>query len=130
MERSTIEDEIARLAKLEKEISHTWEGKKAIASFVTIPSEQFMLCKEYYENGLAHLKMKRRFWSQFRDNSFDKNSLNKVQETLNDWLMTGWAYFGMKEHKEQAEQAIEEFEMFKRMFEVTPKKKTRRGGRK
>ena len=131
MERSTIETEIARLALLEAEVSGTWKQKIAFEELFHLhDNERFALCKEYHEYALAHLKMKQRFWSQFRDNSFDKKSLSKIQETLNDWLTAGWAYFGMEGHKEQARQAIEEFAMFKKMFEVTPKKKTRRGGRK
>jgi uncharacterized protein YutD len=94
------------------------------------PSKQYTLAKEYHETNIKYLKTKRRFWSQHRDNSMDKNALEKLQEDMADWITNGWAYLGMENHKQQNKDIKEEFIMFKLMFENTPKKERRKQSKK
>lgn len=61
--------------------------------------------------------------------------MDTMIEAMNDWLLSGWAYFGMEEHTQQAKDAKDEFEFYKTMTSrcgvIQDKKKpTRRGGKK
>jgi hypothetical protein len=130
---ATINGEIKRLGALLEREEDVWRRKLLIGMLVNMeenPSEQYTLAKKYHETNIKYLKTKRKFWSQHRDNSMDKNALEKLQEDMSDWITTGWAYLGMEEHEQQNKDIKEEFVMFKLMFENTPKKEKRKKNKK
>jgi len=93
------------------------------------------LMKEYYKNLFKFLDKKIEFFNYYKNNEFPKNFIDTMNEALNDWLLSGWAYIGMKEHTQQAKDAKDEFEFYKRVISFCgviqdKKKPTRRGGKK
>ncbi len=125
---TAINGEIKRLGNLLEAEENLWIRKQIIE--LIQPNERFTLAKNYHETASKYLKTKRRFWSQHRDNSMDKDALEKLQEEMADWITNGWAYLGMEEHEEQSEDVKQEFQMFKLMFENTPKKQKRKKNKK
>mgnify|MGYP003630936706 FL=1 len=126
----TINAEITRLGGVLERHELQWESKRLHGEMGKVLTgeypDSFKVCEDYYSSGISYLKTKRRFWSQHRDNSMDKNGLEKLQEGMDEWLTNGWAYFGMEHYREETENIKEEFQMFKLMFENTPKKEARK----
>ncbi len=128
-----INGEIQRLGNLLEAQENLWRRRQIIEMLKPIKSttnENFTAAKNFHETNIKYLKTKRRFWSQHRDNSMDKNALEKLQEEMAEWITNGWSYLGMEEHEEQNENVKEEFQMFKLMFENTPKKQKRKKNKK
>jgi|TARA_R110000744_G_scaffold11660_1_gene35313 hypothetical protein len=128
-----INGEIQRLGVLLEQHEQKWEVKKFMGSLVNMeenPSKDYTLAKEYHETNIRYIKTKRRFWSQYRDNSMDKNALDKLQEDMTDWITNVWAYLGMSQHEEQNKRIKEEFKLFKLIFENAPKKEKRKRNKK
>jgi len=133
---AAINQEIKRLGNLLEAQENLWIRKQTgmivslIAGIKSPSKDTFTLAKNFHETNIKYLKTKRRFWSQHRDNSMDKDALEKLQEEMAEWITNGWAYLGMEEHEEQNENVKEEFQMFKLMFENTPKKQKRKKNKK
>ena len=125
---TAINGEIKRLGNLLEAEEKLWIKRQIIE--LIQPNERFTLAKNFHETNIKYLKTKRRFWSQHRDNSMDKDALEKLQEDMSEWITNGWAYLGMEEHEEQNEDIKKEFQMFKLMFENTPKKQKRKKNKK
>jgi hypothetical protein len=128
-----INGEIQRLGNLLEAQENLWRRRQIIEMLKPIKSttnENFTAAKNFHETNIKYLKTKRRFWSQHRDNSMDKDALEKLQEEMAEWITNGWSYLGMEEHEEQNENVKEEFQMFKLMFENTPKKQKRKKNKK
>jgi len=98
-------------------------------------NEKFNLSNEYYKTAFIYLDKKIEFFNYLKNKEFPKNFIDTMNETMNDWLLSGWAYLGMEEHNKQAKDAKNEFEFYKIMISrcgvIQDKKKpTRRGGKK
>lgn len=125
--RETMNGEITRLGELLGTTERNWEMKKFIGSLANMeetPSEQYTKCKNYYISAIHHLKQKICFWTQYRESSFDEDALVKIQESLDEWITNGWNYLGMEGHRAEAENAKEESQLFRLMYETTPKEMT------
>jgi len=141
---AAINGEIKRLGDLLEMVEDRWNQRQTLwkhrriiemllnanAEGIPTSTSKYTLAKNFYETNIKYLKTKRRFWSQHRDNSMDKDALEKLQEEMAEWITNGWAYLGMEEHEEQNENVKEEFQMFKLMFENTPKKQKRKKNKK
>jgi len=98
-------------------------------------NEKFNLSNEYYKTAFIYLDKKIEFFNYLKNKEFPKNFIDTMNETMNDWLLSGWAYFGMEEHNKQAKDAKDEFEFYKAIISRSgviqdKKKPTRRGGKK
>ena len=122
LSNENINQEITRLGELLDKQETTYQLKLFMSNLVPTKSKQAKECLSYYEILIDFLKYKRRFWSQHRDNSMDKNALDMIQEKLDLWLDIRWKYLGMKYVKEESADAKEEFIIFKLIYQNTPKK--------
>mgnify|MGYP003672029953 CR=1 FL=1 len=131
--------EIARVTKLREDAQETAIGKMAMVHMWDLTSggaERSVRMKEcvcYYETLDLFLAQKLRLWGQIKNEMLDANMLEKLQETMTDYLDACWKYMGMERLAEDTETSKAEFDMFKRLcayFPIKPKKKTRRGGKK
>ena len=144
MEGWKIDFEIQRLINLKERQMKTWSEKQLTAKMVLMLlmpddeclEEQNNLMNEYYKNSIIYINKKIKFFNCFKNNNeFPKNFIDTMNETMNDWLLSGWAYLGMEEHKQEAEAAKYEFQFYKTVISrggvIQDKKKpTRRGGKK
>jgi len=128
-----INQEIKRISELlEKQELH-WETQKLIGSLANMeenPSPQYTICKKYYTTAIEYLKVKRKFWSQFRDRSMDKNALDNIQGLMDDWYRYSLDYLGQEDIINSSKLAKEEFQMFKAMYNYCPKKQRRKNKKK
>ena len=122
----TINDEITRLGELLDTHEARYNLKLMIANIVPEKSIQVKTCLNYYEMCVDFLKCKRRFWSQYRDKSMDKNALDILQDKMDLWLQSSWNYLGMEEVEQQSKTSKEEFQLFKLMYNTSPKKTRRK----
>lgn len=96
-------------------------------------SEQGQKCFNYYTQGIEYIGIKIAFWEGVEKQILPHNMLEQLQEYMTEWLENAWAYFGMEDFKAQGDDAKEEYEFFKIICAIVPKKvkkKTRRGGKK
>jgi hypothetical protein len=125
--------EIGRLGQLLVDTEATWATKKFMGSLVNMeqnPSEQYTKCKKYYETGIEYIKAKRKFWSQFRDKSMDKNALDNIQGLMDEWFTNGLDYLGQENIRERSKTIKDEFQLFKLLFTMCPKKDRRKKTKK
>jgi len=125
--------EIKRLGELLVDTEARWATKKFIGSLANMeqnPSEQYTKCKKYYETGIEYIKAKRKFWSQFRDKSMDKNALDNIQGLMDDWFTNGLDYLGQENIRERSKEMKDEFQLFKLLFTMCPKKQRRKKTKK
>ena len=139
-----IENEIKRINELKNRQMATYVEKNTFIMIAYLSSNdeeknKIMLKKkdfdEYYENAFTFLDIKIEFFNYVKRKEFPKNFIEVMNEKLNDWLLSGWKYLGMEEHKKQADDAKTEFEFYKAMINRCgviqyKKKPTRRGGKK
>lgn len=88
--------------------------------------------ERYYKSVEMFMRCKIKFWEQFNAHQLDANILEKINETMTDFLEAGWEYLGQADIREESERAKDEYDMFKKMFDTGGrkiKKKTRRGGK-
>ena len=121
----SINGEITRLGKILDSQQIRYLTKITIASMIGDKSKS-KTCLEYYEISIDYIKSKRRFWSQYRDKSMDKNALDIIQDKMDLWLQKAWEYLGMEQIEKDSKDAKEEFQLFKLMYESTPKKTRRK----
>ena len=72
-------------------------------------------------------------WNQFINYAKDENMLDRINESMDNWLQKGWLYFGQEHIQSESKNAMDEFKMFKFMMTSIPnktKKPRRRGGKK
>jgi len=120
-----INGEITRLGQILDRHQIRYLTKITIASMIPDKSKS-KTCLGYYEISIDYLKCKRRFWSQYRDKSMDKNALDIIQDKMDLWLQKAWEYLGMEQIEKDSKDAKEEFQLFKLMYESTPKKTRRK----
>jgi len=134
-----IDIEIQDIINLKETQLEVLQGRKIVLMMMEslTPNEEakINLMKEYYKNLFKFLDKKIEFFNYYKNNEFPKNFIDTMNEALNDWLLSGWAYIGMKEHTQQAKDAKDEFEFYKRVISFCgviqdKKKPTRRGGKK
>ena len=95
--------------------------------------EQKKIHDEHYTAVILYMETKIRAWQQFINYEKDENILDKLNETMDEWLQKGWHYFGQKHIVEESKNAIDEYNMFKKLLNQIPnkpKKPRRRGGKK
>ena len=125
--------EIKRLGELLVDTETRWATKKFMGSLVNMeenPTDAYTKCKKYYETGIEYIKAKRKFWSQFRDKSMDKNALDNIQGLMDEWFVNGLDYLGQENIKERSKEIKEEFKLFKQLFTMCPKKERRKKTKK
>jgi len=120
-----INGEITRLGEILDSHQMRYLTKITIASMIPDKSKS-KTCLGYYEICIDYVKCKRRFWSQYRDKSMDKNALDIIQDKMDLWLQKAWEYLGMEQIEKDSKDAKEEFQLFKLMYESTPKKTRRK----
>ncbi len=120
-----INGEITRLGQILDRHQIRYLTKITIASMIPDKSKS-KTCLGYYEICIDYVKCKRRFWSQYRDKSMDKNALDIIQDKMDLWLQKAWEYLGMEQIEKDSKDAKEEFQLFKLMYESTPKKTRRK----
>jgi len=134
-----IDIEIQDIINLKETQLEVLQGRKIVLMMMEslTPNEEakINLMKEYYINLFKFLDKKIEFFNYYKNNEFPKNFIDTMNEALNDWLLSGWAYIGMKEHTQQAKDAKDEFEFYKRVISFCgviqdKKKPVRRGGKK
>tara|TARA_R100000900_G_scaffold65304_1_gene52014 strand:+ start:427 stop:891 length:465 start_codon:yes stop_codon:yes gene_type:complete len=80
-------------------------------------------CDNYYKALDKYLHAKIMFWTGAIDRNMKKGMKEKLQETMAEWLETGWAYLGQEHIEEESDAAKKEFEFMKIMCEqYTPKR--------
>jgi len=136
-----IDIEIQNIINLKETQMEVLQGRNIVLMMMESsfgkPNEEakINLMKEYFKNLFKFLDKKIEFFNYYKNNEFPKNFIDTMNEALNDWLLSVWAYIGMKEHKKQAKYAKDEFEFYKRVISLCgviqdKKKPTRRGGKK
>jgi len=133
--------EIERLTNLKKENTNIFAERNVTLMMMNLlmPNDEYRkeksnLITEYYKNLFKFLDTKIEFWKYVKLGKFPKNFIDTLNETMNDWLLSGWEYIGMENHRENAKQAKDEFQFFKTIINrcgvIQDKKKpTRRGGK-
>ena len=129
--RKTYVTEKNRIFKLRCDTKKTFQEKSIminIASSLNIPKSQLMIdCENYYNASDNYLKYKIEFWDGCIQSEIHPYLLPKLQETMAEWLETGWAYLGQEDIKQQSDDAKDEFKFMKRVCNhLTPKHKARR----
>jgi hypothetical protein len=142
MSTTAINSEIARLESLRASQRETIETKLMMINFLEmmgkITDEQKQkkeVVENFYKCSDTHITHKIKFWTQYKTGEMEADMLTKMNETMTEWIESGWAYLGMEDFKEQSDNVKDEYNMFKVMFERCKikepvKKKTRRGGKK
>lgn len=95
--------------------------------------KQKKLHDDHYNAVILYIETKIAAWTQFINYEKDENILDRINETMDDWLQKGWLYLGQENINAESKNAIEEFHMFKTLLTRIPnkpKKPTRRGGKK
>ncbi len=89
---------------------------------------------QHYKACIKFCETKCKAWQEFINYEKEPETLNEVNEAMDDWLQKGWLYLGQDLIVEQSQNAIEEYNMFKILLNLIPtkqaKKPTRRGGKK
>tara|TARA_R110001632_G_scaffold99743_1_gene206584 strand:- start:412 stop:891 length:480 start_codon:yes stop_codon:yes gene_type:complete len=133
--------EIARIEKLREDARDTNMSKSLrLMMLVAVGAEltdehkkKNEVMNEYYRSVEAHLTQKIKVWEQIEVRLVDANLMDKLNETMTEWLEATWAYFGMEDVRKDSDGAMEEYKMFKdtvREICEVKKKKTRRAGKK
>ena len=89
--------------------------------------------EDYYNAVNKHIQVKIIAWEQFINYAKDENILDRLNESMDEWLQKSWLYLGQEDIQEESKNAIDEFAMFKRLLTQVPnktKKPRRRGGKK
>jgi len=145
--RNRIDDEIARIIKLKQNMLITRESRlKQIKIAQTMTellynkvemkiykdkiAETKLLINAHYDTTQRWCDIKIKAWGQIFDNRKDKNMLDKINEAMDDWLQSSWAYFGQADIIEESKNAKDEYEMFKIILATVKNKPSRRGGKK
>jgi len=136
--RSLWVEEAARMTILLNKTTDSYTAEKLFLLVATpkLTDEQKKLALvkcEWRRATLNFTRTKIRAWEQLYNNAKDPHLLDQLNEHMDEWLQTSWAFLGQENIKEQSEDAKAEFEMFKTLLYLTddkPKKKTRRGGKK
>ena len=141
MLNNKADEEIERLTNLKKGAINTFAERNVHLMMMNLlmPNDEYLkekrnLITEYHKNLFKFLDTKIEFWKYVKLGKFPKNFIDTLNETMNDWLLSGWEYIGMKNHREDAKGAKDEFEFFKTIINscgvIQDKKKpTRRGGK-
>jgi len=141
MEQAT-DMEIQRLINLKETHMKNFQEHNTTRMMLMLlmPNDEYLkenlnISNEYYKNVFVYLDKKIEFLNYFKNKEFPKNFIDTMNEAMNDWLLSGWAYLGMEEHNKQAKDAKDEFQFYKRVISscgvIQDKKKpTRRGGKK
>jgi len=124
-----------RIFKLKCDGQQTFQEKLNminIASILNLPKSQLMIdCENYYNALDNYLKYKIEFWDGCIQSEIHPYLLPKLQETMAEWLETGWAYLGQEKIKQQGDDAKTEFKFMKIMCNhYKPKTKSRRNSAK
>lgn len=133
--------EVNKLADLEartKEKLDRWVMNEQMGEFFGVKptTEEY---NEKSKNLIKFLKkskhlcnVKQVAWKQIVEQEKNPNMLNIINEAIDEFLQAAWSHCGQDNIEDESKHAIEEFDMFKRLLNVTPDKtkKTRRGGKK
>ena len=142
-----INEEIGRLERLRESQNDLFEAKMMpvrLASMLGIlpekQKEDKLQIEKFYKASDVFIVHKIDYWKQYLSGEMKSDMLEKMNETMTEWLELGWAYLGQEGIEEESKLAKEEFEMFKRMIsckdikivepEKPAKKKTRRAGKR
>ena len=121
---ASIDGEIARLETLRK--SHIDVGKETLVPMMLLETmglltdeqtQRYKVRKTFYMCTDVHLVHKIKFWKQYQTREMEANMLTKMNETMTEWIEAGWEFLGQADIKEKSEDAKEEYNMFKVMFE-------------
>ena len=132
------ESEVMRLTELKENQSNTFSEKMVWMNLSKMCnggelSEQGQKCFDYYTQALKYLGIKIMFWEGLVKKQLPHDMLIQLQENMTEWLEKAWEYFGMANFKAEGDEAKDEFDFFKKVCSIVPKKdkkKTRRGGKK
>jgi len=137
-----VDNEIQRIINLKERQMKSFQERNTTGMMLMLlmPNDEYLkekvnISNEYYKNAFVYLDKKIEFFNYYKNNEFPKNFIDTMNEAMNDWLLSGWAYLGMEEHNKQAVDAKNEFQFYKRVISscgvIQDKKKpTRRGGKK
>jgi len=108
-----------RIFKLKCDGQQTFQEKLVymnLAKSLNLPKSQLMIdCENYYNALDNYLKYKIEFWDGCIQSEIHPYLLPKLQETMAEWLETGWAYLGQEKIKQQGDDAKNEFKFMKTM---------------
>jgi|TARA_R110001606_G_scaffold27393_2_gene87534 hypothetical protein len=111
-EKKALQDELAKVNTLIPKIKQGQQFHMAVVSF---------------------METKIKAWQQIINKQKDANMLDKLNEAIDNYVQNLWLYHGQANIKEDSEDAMDDFKMFKLLLGKTPtkpKKPTRRGGKK
>ena len=92
--------------------------------------ESEITCKKFNDAANYKTIITIKAWEQIRNNSKDKNILDKINEATYEFLQAGWEHCGQANIVSQGNMAKEEYNMFKFLLSRTKNKPCRRGGKK
>jgi len=132
------QQEIERLEMLKKRKQEEYERKTNFINILTMMADQIehkkspteIAFENHHNAVIKWLDVKIKAWKQIANKNKDKKLIDEINEALDEWLQTSWDYIGQEHIEEDSRNAKDEFEMFKKLLEITPNKKTRRGGKK
>ena len=125
--------EINRLTALLETPNAGLRKSAYLLTLLPAPTEQMVKQDNYHKAVIKLINTKIMAWEQFVNYEKNENILDLINETMDEWLQTGWLYFGQDKLKEESEDAIDEYQMFKILLSQIPnkpKKPRRRGGKK
>lgn len=93
-------------------------------------TEKMINCENYYIALDKHLQTKINFWKGCIDGKIPSNLLPEIQESMIEWLETGWKFLGQKNIKNDSEKAKDEFAFMKLMCERLSEKKSKKNSKK
>jgi len=108
-----------RIFKLKCDGQQTFQEKLVymnLSVLLNLPKSQLMIdCENYYNALDNYLKYKIEFWDGCIQGVIQPYLLPKLQETMTEWLDTGWSYLGQEKIKQQGDDAKNEFKFMKTM---------------
>jgi len=112
-----------------------FEKKDLTATLTTVNAllPKVKLTKPYNIAVVSFMDTKIKAWEQIINKQKDANMLDKLNEAIDNYVQNLWLYHGQANIKEDSEDAMDDFKMFKLLLGKTPtkpKKPTRRGGKK
>ena len=118
-----------RIFRLKCEAQETAKNKLFLVNLLgdtIIKTEKMIECENYYLALDKYLQIKINFWNGCIAGKISANLLPQIQESMTEWLETGWAYLGQKNIKKESEEAKIEFDFMKTMCERLKEKKSKK----
>ena len=128
-------NEIKRLNDLLNKQKEIQASKNALVSLSRLvndgkTNEKAQVMTDYYKKLINYVEVKIMFWNGVKNKEIPNDMLEKLNEALSEWLDASWVYFGMKEMKSEGDRAKEEYEFFKQICLIVPKKNKKSCNRK